>query len=126
LREFYWTQPRRLCLSIGFHLAGWVLGTIETFLVLHFLGLPASVATALFIEAFGSAVRFATFMIPASLGTLEGANAALFDALEFEGGAGITFSLVRRARQLVWVVIGLVALAVMRPVASEQVAVAPS
>ena len=122
LREFYWTQPRRLVLSIGFHLAGWVLGTIETLLVLHFLGVPVSVATALFVEAFGSAVRFATFMVPASLGTLEGANAAVFDALGFGAGAGVTFSLVRRARQLVWVVIGLAALALMRPVASEGVA----
>jgi hypothetical protein len=83
------------------------------------------VATALVIEAFGSAVRFASFMVPANLGTLEGANVALFDALAMGGTAGMTFSLVRRARQIVWVLIGLVALALMRPVAqAEPVAIA--
>ena len=124
LRAFYREQPRRLGLSIGFHLAGWVLGTIETLLVLHLLGAPVSIPTALVIEAFGSAVRFATFMVPASLGTLEAANAALFHGLGLGAGAGLTFSLVRRARQIVCVVIGLVALVLMRPVAKEPVAVA--
>jgi uncharacterized protein (TIRG00374 family) len=126
LRAFYRGQPRRLGLSIGFHLAGWVLGTIETLLVLHFLGAPVSIPTALVIEAFGSAVRFASFMVPASLGTLEGANAALFHGLGLGASAGLTFTLVRRARQIVWVVIGLLALVLMRPVAKEPVAVAPA
>jgi hypothetical protein len=125
LRSFYTGQPRRFALSIACHLAGWILGVVETLLVLYFLELPVSVATALVIEAFGSAVRFASFMVPANLGTLEGANVALFDALAMGGTAGMTFSLVRRARQIVWVLIGLVALALMRPVAqAEPVAIA--
>ena len=124
LRGFYREQPGRLALSIGFHLAGWVLGTIETLLVLYFLGVPAGWSIALVIEAFGSAVRFASFMVPASLGTLEGANAALFHSLGLGAGIGLTFSLVRRARQLVWVVIGLLVLVAMRPAAQETVTAA--
>ena len=119
LRGFYRDQPRRLALSIGFHLAGWVLGTLETLLVLYFLGAPISFSAALLIEAFGSAVRFASFMVPASLGTLEGANAAIFHSLGLGAGLGLTFTLIRRARQLVWVVIGLIVLVLMRPAAAE-------
>jgi len=63
--------------------------------------------TATAIEALGSGVRFATFLVPASLGAFEGANAAAFGALGFGAGAGLAFSFVRRARQVAWVVIGV-------------------
>ena len=78
------------------------------------LDVRASVAVATLIEALGSGVRFATFLVPASLGPFEAANAAAFAALGFGAGAGLAFSLVRRARQAVWVAIGIVVLLAMR------------
>jgi hypothetical protein len=78
------------------------------------LDVPASMLTALVIEALGSGVRFATFLVPASLGAFEGANAAAFGALGFGAATGLAFSLVRRARQIVWIVIGLIVLIAMR------------
>ena len=72
-----------------------------------------SVVTATVIEAVGAGVRFATFLIPASLGAFEGANAGIFEALSLGAGAGLAFSFVRRARQLVWVVLGLLVLLAM-------------
>ncbi|HEV8438898.1 MAG TPA: lysylphosphatidylglycerol synthase domain-containing protein [Methylomirabilota bacterium] len=111
LQDFYRRQWRRFALSVGFHLAGWLLGVIETLLVLRVLGLSASVGAGLVIEALGSAVRFATFFVPGSVGALEGANTGAFIALGLGGSAGLAFSLVRRGRQLVWIAIGLVVLA---------------
>lgn len=107
LRRFYRSQPRRLAWSVGFHLAGWLLGAVETFLILLALGVPASLPTALVIEALGSAVRFATFLVPASLGALEGANAAAFTALGLGADRGLAYSVVRRGRQAVWILVGL-------------------
>ena len=69
--------------------------------------------TATIIEALGTGVRFATFFIPASLGTLEGAYAAAFTAFGWTAGDGLAFSLVRRARQVVWIGVGLVILLAM-------------
>jgi glycosyltransferase 2 family protein len=66
------------------------------------------------IEAFGAAVRFATFLVPASIGVLEGANAGALAALGAGAGAGLAFSFVRRARQVVWVGLGLIFLVAMR------------
>ena len=74
----------------------------------------ASVVTAIVIETLASGVRFATFLIPASLGALEAANAAAFAALGFGAGAGLAFTFIRRARQAVWIVIGIVVLMAMR------------
>jgi glycosyltransferase 2 family protein len=114
LRGYYRHEWRRFALSVAFHLAGWLLGALEAFVMLWALGIDASLVTATVIEALGSGVRFATFLVPASLGAFEGANAAAFGALGFGAGAGLAFSLVRRARQIVWVVAGLAVLLAMR------------
>jgi uncharacterized protein (TIRG00374 family) len=107
LRGYYRKEWRRFVLSVAFHLAGWLLGSLEALIMLHALSIDASVAMATAIEALGSGVRFATFLVPASLGAFEGANAAAFGALGFGATAGLAFSFVRRARQATWVVIGI-------------------
>jgi glycosyltransferase 2 family protein len=113
LRDFYRREWRSLLRSAALHFAGWMVGAVEAFLVLRSLGVPASLTTATVVEALGSGVRFATFFVPANLGTLEGANAAAFTAFGWTATAGLAFSLVRRARQGVWIAIGLVILVAM-------------
>jgi hypothetical protein len=120
LRGYYRRHWGRFALSVAFHLAGWVLNAMEAWVMLWALDVDASAVTAAVIEALGSGVRFATFLVPASLGPLEGANAAAFGALGFGAGAGLAFSLVRRARQAVWVGIGVVVLLVMRAAATPD------
>lgn len=123
LAWFYQREPRRLALSIGFHFLAWLLGSVEAFLILRFLGIPVSFATATVIEAFGTGVRFVTFMIPASLGALEGGYVATFVALGLGPAAAISFGLVRRVREVAWVVAGLVVFAILRSAAYSRPAV---
>ena len=114
LAEFYLRQPERLGLSIACHFGGWLLGAVETWMILAFLGSPVSLLTATVVEAFGTGIRFATFMIPGSLGALEGGYAAIFAALGLGGTMGVSFSLVRRIREVVWIALGLVVFAFLR------------
>jgi uncharacterized protein (TIRG00374 family) len=120
LARFYRRQPGRLALSIFWHLVAWLLGALETYLILQFVGLDVSLTTATVIEAFGTAIRLATFVVPASLGVLEGGFVAIFAALGLAPSAGISFSLIRRVREMTWVGAGLVAFAAMRPVAASD------
>jgi hypothetical protein len=90
------------------------MGAFETWLFLRVLQIPASITTALVIETLGSAVRFATFFVPGSLGALEGANAAAFAALGLGAQAGLAFSLLRRLRQVVWIGLGAFVLLLAR------------
>jgi len=113
LRDYYRRDWRRLTWSTTFHLAGWLLGAVEAFVILVFLGIPADLVTATVIEALGAGVRFATFLVPASLGAFESANAAAFEAMGLGAGAGLAFSFVRRARQLVWIAVGMLVLTAM-------------
>jgi glycosyltransferase 2 family protein len=114
LQSFYRRQWQRFSFSMGFHLLGWLMGVFETWLFLKVLHVPASLATAVVIETLGSAVRFATFFMPGSLGALEGANTAAFAALGFGAQAGLAFSFLRRLRQVVWIGLGVLVLLVAR------------
>jgi hypothetical protein len=114
LQHFYRHEWKRLALSVGFHLLGWLTGALECWLFLWTLEIPASLTTALVIETLGSAVRFATFFLPGSLGALEGANTAAFAALGFGAQAGLAFSLLRRLRQVVWIGLGVLVLLLAR------------
>jgi putative membrane protein len=114
LAGFYTGQPRRLALSIGFHFVAWLLGTLEAYLMLRFLGVGVSLATAGVIEAFSAGIRFATFLIPASVGALEGGYVAMFRALGLGSAAGLAFGLTRRVREITWILVGLLVFVAMR------------
>jgi putative membrane protein len=119
LARFYRTAPWRLVLSIAFHLVAWLLGSLEAWLILKFLGVPVSLTTAVVIESFGTAVRFATFLIPASLGALEGGYVVTFAALGLGPTTAVSFSLVRRIREAAWAGLGLLVFALARPAAAR-------
>jgi uncharacterized membrane protein YbhN (UPF0104 family) len=123
LRRFYRHRWQRFLLSIIFHLCGWILGVLEAVVMLFVLDIPAGAAKATVIETLGSGVRFVTFLVPGSLGVLEGAYTGVFATLGLGAGAGLAFSLVRRARQAVWIGVGLVVLVAARAQATSAGAV---
>lgn len=110
LRVLYGRHGRRLCASVALHFLGFAAGTLEVYLVVRSLGLPVTLAGAFVVGAFGTAVKFLSFMVPASLGALEGGNVAIFAAFGLGGTAGLTYTLVRRLRELLWAGLGFLAL----------------
>ena len=126
LRSIYVGNTRRLVASAACHFLGFTLGTFEIYLVVRLLGIPISLATAFTIGAFGTAVKFFSFMLPASLGALEGANVALFAAFGLPGALGLTYTLVRRLREIAWIAIGFLALNLLSSRTSPPVAHGPS
>ena len=54
------------------HGLAWLLGTAETWAVLHAIGLGASPAQALVVESLGMAARSAGFALPGAIGVQEG------------------------------------------------------
>ena len=107
----YYARPGRGALSVGFHLMGWLAGTAEVALILWFLDLPVTTATAVALEAGHQLARAASFFIPAKLGTQEGGSVILFSALGFPAAVGVAVSLLRRVREMAWVALGLLLLA---------------
>jgi uncharacterized protein (TIRG00374 family) len=114
LAHFYRREPKRLALSIVFHFVAWLIGALEPWLILRWLGLPVSLAQATAIEAFSTGIRFAAFLVPGYLGALEAGHVAIFAALGLGAPAGLSFTLIRRVREAVWTAVGFLAMAPIR------------
>ena len=115
LVEYYRHQPRRLTLSLICNFFGWITRAVETWLILYLIGAAVSVGMALIIEAFATGISFATFFLPMDIGVEEGGAVATFLALGLSGATGLSFSLVRRVREVAWTALGLLLLAGDRP-----------
>jgi uncharacterized protein (TIRG00374 family) len=106
LAGYYRGQRGRLALSLTWHLLAWLVEGVEVYVLLWLLELPRSPALAIGIVALASAIRAASFMIPASLGIQEGGNVFIFASVGLPPEAAMAFSLLRRMREWGWVAVG--------------------
>jgi putative membrane protein len=90
------------------HLAGWLVGMAEVWIVFAFMGHPVSIGEALVIESLLHAVRGAAFAVPSALGAQEGALVLLCAAFGIPPEQAIALSLVKRAADLALGAPGLV------------------
>lgn len=93
-------QRDRVASSFALSLAGWIAGTAEVWLALHFLGHPVSWLDALLLESVGQAICGAAFAIPGSLGAQEGGYLLLAPLVGLPPEAALALSLAKRAREL--------------------------
>jgi putative membrane protein len=107
---FYRQHPSHLLLSLGLHLGGWMVGALEVLAIFYAVGIPISLPEAVAIEALASVVKALAFFIPGSLGVQEGGNVLLLALFGYPSSFGLTFSLVRRMRESLWISMGLVVL----------------
>ena len=111
--DFYSRSRRRFLLSTGVFFLGWLAEALEVYAILYYLGGPVDPLSAISIGALSVFIKGGTFFIPGSVGAQEGGNLLLLVAFGYTDLIGITFALVRRLRELVWIGIGLLCLAAM-------------
>ncbi|SLM43846.1 conserved membrane hypothetical protein [Nitrospira sp. ND1] len=121
---FYATQRFAFLLSTGLFLLGWLAEALEVFVMILCLGQPVTVLSALAIGALAVLIKGGTFFIPGSLGAQDAGNLLLLTAFGYGDVTGITFALLRRFREFVWIAIGLACLA-MLPKGEEPPVPAP-
>jgi glycosyltransferase 2 family protein len=114
LRWYYRDRRGAALAVIALSLVGWATGALETWLMLVLLDSPVSLLTALVIEAGATGVRAVGFLIPGSIGILEGGLVGIFAILGLGSSTGLAFSVARRFREGVWILLGYACLAVMR------------
>lgn len=111
IAAFYTKDARSFVLSCGLHMGGWMAQSLEVYWLLSFLKLPVDLPTAVAIQGLSVLAKAAAFIIPGALGVQEGGNLLIFLGFSLPAEAGMTFSLVRRGRELLWVGLGLFMLA---------------
>ncbi len=100
-------NPRLLLNAFNLHLLSWLLGTLEVWVILYFLGIPVSLAEALVIESLGQAVRSAAFIVPGGYGVQEGGYMLIGAFYGLPAETGLALSLVKRVREIILGIPGL-------------------
>ena len=111
--NFYTQHRSAFYAATALYLLGWLAEALEVYVIILYLGGPASLLSAIPIGALSVFIKGGTFFIPGSLGAQDGGNLLLLKAFGYSDVTGITFALLRRFRELVWIGIGLVCLAAM-------------
>jgi hypothetical protein len=111
--EFYTHNRPAFYSSTGFFFLGWMAEVLEVYVIISYLGGPAMALSAISIGALSVFIKGGTFFIPGSLGAQDGGNLLLLKAFGYSDVTGITFALLRRFRELVWIGIGLLCLAMI-------------
>jgi glycosyltransferase 2 family protein len=108
--DFYRDNRLTFCSSIGLFFVGWLAEALEVYVIIYFLGGPAVALSAISISALSVFIKSSAFFIPGSLGVQDGGNMLLLRAFGYSDVTGITFALLRRFRELVWIGLGLLCL----------------
>lgn len=93
-------QPARFARATVEHLLSWFAGVAESWAGLWVLGIDASFADALVIEALGQAVRAGGFLVPGALGVQEGGYVLVGALVGVPAEQMLALSLLRRVREL--------------------------
>jgi len=109
--NFYTHHQSAFYASTGLFFLGWLAEALEVFVIIYYLGGPATIFSAISIGALSVFIKGGTFFIPGSLGAQDGGNLLLLEVFGYSDVTGITFALLRRFREVVWIGIGLICLA---------------
>lgn len=116
---YYRHNRRAVYTSTGLFFVSWMAEALEVYIIIWYLGGPALVLSAISINALSVFIKGSTFFIPGSLGAQDIGNVFLLKDFGYSDVAGVTFALLRRFRELVWIGVGLLCLAVLRGRAAE-------
>lgn len=91
-----------LLATIGWQLAGFVAGALETWLALRWLEHPVGFGTAVALESLTQAIRHFIFVVPAGLGVQEAGLVGFGYLLGLGNDASIALSLAKRMREILF------------------------
>lgn len=114
IRAFYGQRRRAFFLSMGVHFTAWLTELFEVYAILYFLGAEVGWLSALSIAAMTALIKGSMSFVPGGLGVQEGGYLIFLMALGYGEVTGITFAVIRRIREILWILTGLLFLAVLR------------
>jgi uncharacterized protein (TIRG00374 family) len=107
IRRFYSENHQTFYVALGTFFLAWFCETLEVYAILYYLNVGIDVWTSISIAALTVFIKGGTFFIPGSLGAQEGGYTLLLMSFGYTEVTGITFALIRRLREILWILIGL-------------------
>jgi len=103
---FYHRSPGRFVAVTLVYLLGWLADALEIYVVCPLLGLPLSWSEAIAIESFISVAKAVGIFVPAAIGVQESGVLLLFHLFGLPAPIGVAYALLRRGRELLYVLVG--------------------
>ncbi len=101
LRSIYANRPGVLA-AAGIHMAIWLFGALEVWVILACTRSPANYPEALVIESLMQAIRGAAFAVPGAFGAQEGGLVAICAIFGLPAQTAVAMSLIKRVPDLVF------------------------
>jgi len=120
LLDFYARNRSRFVASCLCYAVAWSLGPLEIYILLRMLHQSPTFQTAMLVESVGLLIERATFLIPGKLVSQEGGKALILGMLGYPPGIGFAVGFLRRIKEMVWVLFGLLALMIHRTVVPQR------
>ncbi len=108
--EFYTVKSGHFGAAIALCLVGWCGGFLETYLILRLLAPAQGWPTAFAIESLAMVLNNILLFIPGRIGSAEGVRVGVYALVGLGAAQGTAYALVRRGRELLWLVPGFVVL----------------
>jgi uncharacterized membrane protein YbhN (UPF0104 family) len=101
-------RPRRFVAAIALFGLAWLVEAVDTWVILSVLGVSTSFVTAGSLEVILSLVRNVVFVVPAGLGVQDIGYATCFAAFGVPeaGSIAAAFVLLKRGKELFWILVG--------------------
>ena len=103
---FYRHDRGRFFKSTCFYLGGWLLDTMDIFLVSWLVGMPISWSQALAIEAFIGVAKVLGLFVPGALGVQESGIALVCRMAGLPDALGLSYAIIRRGREVIYASFG--------------------
>jgi len=103
---FYQSDRARFFSTTTVFLMGWLADTIEVYVVCHLLGLPLTWTEAIAIESFITVAKAVGIFVPGALGVQESGVVLLFQVFGLPAPIAVTYAILRRGRDLFYVLVG--------------------
>ncbi|MGO9601823.1 MAG: lysylphosphatidylglycerol synthase domain-containing protein [Candidatus Binataceae bacterium] len=114
LIDFYSRHRARFVIAAVCYVIAWSLGPAEIYILLRLLHQADSLRIAILVEGIGLLIERVTFLIPAKLVSQEGGKALILSMLGYPAGVGFAIGFLRRIKEMVWVLLGLLSLMIHR------------
>jgi hypothetical protein len=123
--HFWQEHPAQCLATFCFSLLAWIVPAGEFWLVAQAVGHPISWPQAIALEGLMTSIAMATFFIPGHVGSQEAGLLYVSKLYALAGPVGPLMVVIRRAREILWIGIGMVCLAVLGAVSIRPAPDAP-
>lgn len=123
MERFFRSKPRELLAPATLFFFGWLLESLETWMILRILGVELGFVEVASFEVLLSFLRNVLFVLPAGLGVQDLGYVTFIAALGVPDAhnVGAAFVLLKRAKELFWISVGYVLLGFeLKPMKVEE------